>query len=87
VVTEKSQKAKDALNKYTFMVDPAANKIEIRQAVESLFDIKNKVMTVRTSVFAGKFRRKGRKGGFRPDWKKAVVTLAKGAAIKEFEEG
>jgi large subunit ribosomal protein L23 len=87
VITEKSNAVKDTLNKYTFRVALEANKIEIRQAIERLFGLKNKVLEVRTSVLPGKYRRKGRKGGFRPDWKKAVVTLAKGVAIKEFDEG
>jgi large subunit ribosomal protein L23 len=87
VVTEKTSLQQDQLSKYTFAVDPAANKIEIRQAVERIFDLKNKVLSVRTSIVPGKFRRKGRKGGYRPDWKKAVVTLVKGATINEFGEG
>ena len=87
VITEKSNNTRERLNKYTFAVSMDANKIEIRQAVEKQFDLKNKVIDVRTSVLPGKWRRKGRKGGYRPDWKKAVVTLAKGVAIKEFTEG
>jgi large subunit ribosomal protein L23 len=87
VVTEKSAAAKEGLHKFTFVVDPRANKIEIRQAIERIFGLKNKVLSVRTSNFAGKYKSKGRKGGYKPDWKKAVVTLAKGTNIKEFEEG
>ena len=91
VVTEKSSdeaaKAKGGGARYTFVVNPDANKIEIRQAVEKLFDLKNKVMTVKTMNYDGKWRRKGRKGGFRPAWKKAMVTVAAGSKIAEFDEG
>lgn len=84
---QEKEKDKEPLRKYTFVVDLKANKIEIRQAVEKIFDLKNKVVSVRTAVFQGKFRRKGRKGGYRPDWKKAVVTVQKGVTIKAFDEG
>ena len=87
VVTEKSSAARANENAYTFVVDPDANKIEIRQAVEKYFGLKNKVLSVNTMNFDGKWRRKGRKGGYRPDWKKAVVTLVKGATIKVVDEG
>ena len=87
VVTEKTSALMDKFNKYTFLVSVDANKIEIRQSVERLFDLKNKVLSVRTAVYAGKWSRKGRKGGYRPNFKKAVVTLVQGASIKEFREG
>jgi large subunit ribosomal protein L23 len=87
LVTEKSSDHMDKFNKYTFVVDKAANKIEIRQAVERCFSLRNKVLEVRTSIMPGKWRRKGRKGGYRPDWKKAVVTLIQNAVIKNFKEG
>ncbi|MDR1607771.1 MAG: 50S ribosomal protein L23 [Deltaproteobacteria bacterium] len=87
MVTEKSLKAREAQNKYSFEVDPRANKIEIRNAVEKLFDLTDKVLTVQTVNVAGKFKRRGRRGGYRSDWKKAIVTLVKGATIPIFEEG
>jgi large subunit ribosomal protein L23 len=87
LVTEKSSRVMDAHNQYTFVVDKAANKIEIRQALEKYFDCERKILKVRTSVVPGKWRRRGRKGGYRPDWKKAVVTLVQNATIKLFKEG
>lgn len=85
MMTEKSTAAKDACNQVTFEVSPDANKIEIRKAVEDAFDLKGKVLKVRTVNMLGKKRRVGRHTGYRPDWKKAVVTLAPGAAIQFFD--
>ena len=78
VVSEKSYALLDA-NAYTFIVHPDANKIEIRQAVERLFDVK--VVKVNTVRVLGKVRRRGWVAGRRPDWKKAMVTLAEGQTI------
>jgi large subunit ribosomal protein L23 len=64
-------------------VNPHANKVEIRQAIESLFKVK--VTKVRTFRQLGKIRRVGRHMGRRPDWKKAYVTLAEGSRIDFFE--
>ena len=86
VFTEKATTLTDSFNKYTFLVSKDANKIEIRQSIERLFGLKNKVLSVNTSVCAGKWRRKGRKGGYRPDFKRAVVTLAQGSSIKDYRE-
>jgi large subunit ribosomal protein L23 len=87
MVTEKSLKSREPYNQYFFEVDPSANKVEIRQAVELAFKLPNKVLSVKTVNVAGKFRRRGRrKGGYRPDWKKAIVTLVKGVNIPIFEE-
>jgi large subunit ribosomal protein L23 len=86
MVTEKSLKSRETLNQFSFEVDKKANKVEIRYAVEKAFDLSNKVLAVRTVNVAGKYRRQGRHGGHRPDWKKAVVTLVKGAKISIFEE-
>ena len=69
--------------KYVFEVDPRANKLQIKEAVEIGFDVvvrKVNVMNVR-----GRFRRIGRRGGREADWKKAVVTLTEGHEIKLFE--
>jgi large subunit ribosomal protein L23 len=88
MVTEKSLANREAYNQYCFEVLPSANKVEIRLAVERVFDLPNKVLAVKTVNVAGKFRRRSRRGvgGYRRDWKKAVVTLAKGATIPIFEE-
>jgi large subunit ribosomal protein L23 len=83
LVTEKSTIARDEQNVVTFAVDPRANKHEIRNAVESLFDVK--VLDVRTSRMPRKSRRLGRFVGRRPEWKKAIVRLAQGQKIEFFE--
>ena len=82
VVSEKSYAAYDA-NVYTFLVAPDANKIEIKQAVEALFNVK--VADVHTQIVRGKEKRIGRFTGMRPNWKKAIVTLSKGQKIDFFE--
>ncbi|WP_258358908.1 50S ribosomal protein L23 [Moorella sulfitireducens (nom. illeg.)] len=82
LITEKSTGLM-AENKYTFIVDRGANKIEIKNAVEKLFDVK--VLKVNTLVDRGKMRRMGRFQGRQPDRKKAVVTLRPGDKIKVFE--
>ncbi|MDR1545422.1 MAG: 50S ribosomal protein L23 [Deltaproteobacteria bacterium] len=87
VITEKGIRLRETFNQYCFEVDRNANKIEIRQAVEEVFDIKDKVLKVRTVSMSGKWKRRGRRGGgYQPDWKKAVVSVVKGVEIKIFEE-
>lgn len=83
--TEKSAVMKEVENKVCFVVRKDANKIEIRQAVEALFGVR--VAKVHTQIVRGKFKRLGRNIGKRPNWKKAVVTLAPGAenSIEFFE--
>lgn len=83
LITEKGNKQKEQSNKVSFRVDRRANKIEIRKAVETLF--KTEVVEVKTMNVKGKKRRIGRNVGKRPDWKKAVVTLAPGKTIEFFE--
>jgi large subunit ribosomal protein L23 len=83
IVTEKSTIERESENIVTFAVDPRANKIEIRAAVEHLFDVK--VIDVRTSRVHGKKRRLGRFTGYRPSWKKARVRLRDGDSIEFFE--
>ena len=72
IITEKSMAAM-ANRKYTFIVDPDANKIEIKEAVEKIFGVK--VQKVCTMNMRGKVKRVGVHVGRRPDWKKAIVTL------------
>jgi large subunit ribosomal protein L23 len=83
VVSEKSYTAYDA-NVYTFVVAPDANKIEIRNAVESIFDVR--VTNVNTLNRKGKRKRNRRSGTFgtRPSSKRAVVSLAEGDRIEIF---
>ena len=72
VVTEKSN---DGLQegKYTFKVNKKATKIDIRNAVEKLFEVK--VLNVNTMSVKGKNKRMGKTSGKTPDWKKAIVTI------------
>jgi large subunit ribosomal protein L23 len=83
IITEKSTIERELTNIVTFSVDPRANKIEIKSAVESLFDVK--VLEVRTSRVRGKKRRVGRFQGYRSSWKKARVRLRDGDSIEFFE--
>ena len=77
LITEKGTELTDELNQYTFKVAKDANKIEIKQAVEALFDVT--VSSVNTMNRIGKRKRlRGPKFGKRPDWKKAVVSLSEG---------
>ena len=84
VVSEKSYGLLDE-GVYTFVVDPSANKTEIRQAVESIFDVR--VVNVNTLNRRGKLKRNRRQSTFgkRPDTKRAIVTLAAGSRIDLFE--
>ena len=83
LITEKSTKQKEAENQIVFVVDPKANKIEIRLAVEKLFKVK--VLRVRTMNVLGKQKRMGRYLGWKSDWKKAIITLREGDRIEFFE--
>ena len=83
LMTEKSMRQKEELNTVAFKVRPDANKVEIRAAVESVFNVK--VTAVRTASYEGKLKRMGRFQGRRSDWKKAVVTLAPGHKIDLIE--
>ena len=78
-VTEKTSDDMAGRNAYTFRVPTDANKVEIRQAVEELFDVK--VLSVNTLRVAGRKRRRGWLGGQSPDWKKAMIVLAEGQTI------
>jgi len=84
VITEKSMYGV-AEKKYTFKVANDANKIEIAQAVEKLFDVD--VAKVNTISVRGRYKRMGRYDGYRPDWKKAIVTLTEDSKTIEFFEG
>ncbi|MDA8284325.1 MAG: 50S ribosomal protein L23 [Actinomycetota bacterium] len=84
VVSEKSYALLDH-NVYTFVVSPKANKIEIRQAIEAIFNVQ--VEAVRTLNRQGKRKRSRRQATFgkRPDTKRAMVTLREGHSIPLFE--
>ncbi|HEU0094708.1 MAG TPA: 50S ribosomal protein L23 [Vicinamibacteria bacterium] len=83
LMTEKSMQRKEELNAVTFRVSIDANKVEIRQAVEKVFNVKG--ATVRTASHEGKWKRMGKYEGRRPNWKKAIVTLAPGHKIELVE--
>ena len=69
-------------NKYSFLVDKNANKIEIKHAVESLFNVR--VLDVTTRNYNGKMKTMGRYRGYRPNTKRAIVKLAEGQKIEIF---
>lgn len=82
-ITEKANIQKSEINQVTFKVHRGANKIEIKQAVETL--LKTKVLDVKTMNVRGKRRRMGKTMGRKPHWKKAIVRLAPGQNIEFFE--
>ena len=82
IITEKNTMLNDQ-GKYTFEVLQDANKIEIKRAVEEIFNVK--VAAVNTIKVPGKLRRFGRSAGMTRVWKKAVVTLAPGERIELFQ--
>jgi large subunit ribosomal protein L23 len=82
-LTEKAARLREG-NQVVFEVALDANKIQIKSAVETLFAVK--VADVNTLVQRGKPRRLGRMMGKRPNWKKAIVTLAEGSDIQFFDE-
>ena len=85
ILTEKTDYQRDD-RQYVFEVDRRANKIQIKEAIESLFDVQ--VVSVNTMIMKPKRRRMGRKFIVtEPAWKRAVVTLAPGERIQEFFEG
>ena len=83
VITEKTTLQKETVNQVTFEVDKNANRIEIKKAIESIFDVG--VEKVSTIQVKGKIKQRGRIVGKRRDWKKAVVRLKPGARIDFFE--
>ncbi len=80
-LTEKATLMTEKQNKYVFRVSPRANKIQIKAAIEKLFQ--KKVVAVNTCNYAGKKKRERRSDfGRKPHWKKAIVTLAEGEKIE-----
>ena len=79
-ITEKSVFLQNVRNTYVFQVHPKATKVQIREAVGSLFDVT--VAAVRTSTRRGKQRRTKYGIGFTPAWKQAFVTVADGQKIE-----
>jgi large subunit ribosomal protein L23 len=83
VITEQSADLMGE-KKYTFEVNPKANKTEIKNAVEEIFGVT--VDAVNTMNLKGKFKRMGRHGGYRSDRKKAIVKLSEDSKELEFFE-
>jgi large subunit ribosomal protein L23 len=83
ILSEKSTIAKEKENRYVFKVNPLANKLEIKRAIETAFDVK--VIDVQTINVKGKTKRLGRFEGKRSSWKKAVIRLKEGNNIEIFE--
>jgi large subunit ribosomal protein L23 len=84
LITEKGHTKREAERTLTFEVHPDANKIQIKQAVETVFKVK--VAEVRTTINSGKLRRRGRFTGYASDWKKAYVRLQPGSRVPEYAE-
>lgn len=83
VLTEKGNALREAENQYLFEVARTANKVQIRSAVEALFQVK--VDKVRTMIVRGRLRRMGRGHAKTQNWKKAIVSLREGESIDFFE--
>ena len=88
IISEKSEGLSDDLNQYTFLVDKKANKIQIRKAVEEMYNVG--VESVNTVIVPGKIKaRSTRTGvirGLKPSFKKAIVTLTEGEEIDFFSD-
>ena len=82
VITEKGLSIKESQNTLVFQVAAKATKTEIKEAVQGIFKVK--VHSVRTAVYPGKERRRGKFAGYRPDWKKAYVRLKTGEKMPEY---
>jgi large subunit ribosomal protein L23 len=83
VITEKTNIQKESYNQITFEIDRNVNRVEIKKAVEDIFNVR--VAAVRTMQVKGKTKQRGRILGKRRDWKKAIVKLMPGERIDFFE--
>jgi large subunit ribosomal protein L23 len=84
VITEKGLGVKETQATLVFEVAAKATKTEVKEAVQQIFKVK--VASVRTALFQGKERRRGRFTGYRPDWKKAYVRLKAGEKMPEYAQ-
>ena len=82
IVSEKSYGGLEQ-NRYTFLVHPRANKTEIKEAIQKIWNVR--VVSVNTLIRRGKVKRHRFTSGRRPDQKRAVVTLSEGDSIEIFE--
>lgn len=83
IITDKATKLLES-NQYSFAVNPRASKLEIKRAIEYLFDVK--IKSVNTSNMPTRQRRIGKFSGTKPHYKKAIVTLQSGNSINLFSE-
>ena len=83
LITEKTSIQKELNNQVSFEVDRRANRIEIKRAIETIFNVR--VASVQTMQVNGKVKRRGRIEGKRRDWKKAIVKLMPGERIDFFD--
>ena len=84
IITEKGLGVKETQHTVVFEVAADATKTQIKEAVQQIFKVK--VDAVRTAIFHGKFRRRGRSEGHRRDWEKAYVRLGKDEKMIEYAE-
>ncbi len=84
LLSEKGDRLKEKQNKIILSVDTRANKTQVKSAVETVFKVK--VIDVNMMNVKGKVKKIGLRKGKRPDWKKAVVTIAGGSKV-DFIEG
>jgi large subunit ribosomal protein L23 len=82
LITEKALQTREVEGSLVFEVAAGATKTEVKQAVETLFNVK--VAAVRTASVVGKERKRGRYSGYLPDWKKAYVRLKAGEKVPDF---
>ena len=82
IVTEKTTRGMEYQNAYVFEVSPGANKIEVRRAIEELFDVKVAKVNIRNRK--GKLKRVGRSLGYTKDRREAIVTLRAGHKLDVF---
>lgn len=83
-LSEKTNKIREEENKYTFHIHPKATKLDVKKAVEKLFEVN--VLAVNTILLKRKERRRGYHVGLSSQKKKALVTLAEGQKLKMFED-
>jgi large subunit ribosomal protein L23 len=83
LLTEKTSRAKETINAYAFEVDSRANKLEIKEAIETIFKVT--VLRVNTVTLPGKSRRFGAHQTLKRSWRKAIATLKAGDRIEVYE--
>ncbi|AUD62264.1 50S ribosomal protein L23 [Tenericutes bacterium MO-XQ] len=82
IITEQSTQLIESQNRYTFKVEKSANKVEIKKAIEAIFNVK--VLSVNTVNVLPKFKRMGKYEGYKSAYKKAIVKIAEGQKIDAF---